>query len=795
MAKLVQKFVAASVARPCGYNSLPDVPAIARLKARRQWVCWRYEDRGGPKPTKVPYAPGTGFKASTSNPSTWGSYEQAVARAERGGFDGIGFCLAGDDDLTGVDLDHCRDPDTGELSDLAQYVVDLAETYCEVTPSETGLRILVEGKIAAALKRDAVGVEMYGRGRYLTITGWHLPGSPGEIRPAEATLAALREAVAAHDAETAPAPANGATGPASFAPGPLPESDGGSPFFRAVNTAALGALDAWVPAVFGSAARFHPGTGAFRISSRALGRDLEEDLSIAPNGIRDWGVGDMGDPRQGARTPIDLVIAFGFERDPLAAARWLCQQMGKEPEAFGWEEGSVQGAAIAAALVNARQVVTNEHGEILDAATGEKLIPDEPAAYDIEMPAELAFPGGLVGEIADWICDSARRPNRALAIGAALTIVGTCAGRHVAGPTGSGTHLYVVGLAPTGAGKDHALQAIMTALASVDAPHLIGPSQFISMPAVINFLLRAPLSCCAMDEFGAFLKRIGSRKASGFEGAISGLLRTAWGSSFKPMPTPEWAGRQAELIMAPAMSIYGVSTAEEFYGSMEGADTSNGMLNRMLVIETAGRPKDRAPRLNASKLPAVIDAGLRSILHRAGGLVFAQLATSGAAPPVHSVPWGPGAEAAFVDMVEDIYRVCDRDSSAQAFYARSAETAVRLATILAVGRDPRDPVVTLADFTWAKGFVMWCSKNLHRAGSEHIADTDHQSATNAVRRAIREAGGVMTHRDLLRKLNHKIKNRDLHDIIKALGEADQVGVERKTPEKGGPATVTYTLLK
>jgi hypothetical protein len=50
------------------------------------------------------------------------------------------------------------------------------------------------------------------------------------------------------------------------------------------------------------------------VSSRALGRNLEEDLSIAPNGIRDWGVADMGDSRGGARTPIDLVIAHGGGR-------------------------------------------------------------------------------------------------------------------------------------------------------------------------------------------------------------------------------------------------------------------------------------------------------------------------------------------------------------------------------------------------------------------------------------------------------------------------------------------------
>lgn len=466
------------------------------------------------------------------------------------------------------------------------------------------------------------------------------------------------------------------------------------------------------------------------------------------------------------------------------------------PEGDGYSVDVEIGAAYATAiLASARRVRVNEDGEILDADTGETLTPDPTPVEGTEMPAHLSRPPGLVGALVDWICDTARRPSRPLAIGAALTVVGTAAGRHLAGPTGSGTHLYVVGLAPTGAGKDHALQAIMAALVAVDAPHLIGPSQFISMPAVINFLVRSPLSVCAMDEFGAFLKRINSRKASGFEGAISGILRTAWGASFKPMPTPEWAGRAAELIVAPALSIYGVSTAEEFYGSLEGSDTSNGVLNRMLVIETGVRPKDRAPRLKDRTLPGTIEGGLRSILHRAGGVVFAQLSVSDRAPPIESVPWGDGAEAAYIDMVEDIYLTCDADRGAHAYYARAAEMAVRIATILAIGVNPICPVVDLDTFHWARDFTLWCCRNLHRAGSEHIADTDHQSAANLVRRAIREAGGSMTHRNLLRKLNHRLKNRDLHDVMKALIEADHVAFDKKNSPTGGRVTITYTLLK
>lgn len=797
MASFGFTFDPAKILPRSGYADLPDFPAIAQIKTMRQWVCWRYEDRGGPKPTKVPYQPRTGFKASASNPAHWGTYAEAVARAQRGHtdggpFNGIGFCLSEDDDLTGIDLDGCRDPNTGDLSPLAQQLVDLGESYCEATPSETGLRILALGKIDKALKRDGVGVEIYGRGRYLTITGWHLPGAPDRIGPAPRTIAALQKAVAQHDAKVAAAKPLAATvaGQNPGSPSSRAPAGEGSPFFRAVNSAALAALHEWVPAIFGSAARFQPGTGAYRVSSQSLGRKLEEDLSIAPNGIRDWGIGDMGDAREGARTPIDLVIAFGFETDPLSAARWLCQQMGRDAEDLGWNDGGAIGAEIAAQLLGARTVVETEGGAVADAETGEILPPPDASAG--ELPPELANPPGLLGELTDWICDTARRPQRALSIGAALTVIGTLAGRHIAGPTGSGTHLYVVGLAPTGAGKDHPLQQTMTALSTIGAQHLIGPGQFISMPAVINFMARAPLSVCPFDEFGSFLKRINSRKASGFEGAISGMLRTAWGASFKPMPTPEWAGRTAQLIHAPALSIFGVSTVEEFYGALEGGDTSNGVLNRLLVVETRKRPKDRSPTVTA--MPAPLVDGLKAILHRGGPLVFSQLQMPDQMPPVYRMPWGPGAEAAFADLVEEINDLCDGDALAQAFYARTAETAIRLASILAVGQNPIRPTVTLEAFRWGRGFAMWCARNLQRGGTEHIADTENQSIANIVRRAIREAGGRMKHRDLLRRLNHRVKNRDLVDVVKALAEAEHIRIDKVVPERGGTPSVFYQIL-
>lgn len=104
-------------------------------------------------------------------------------------------------------------------------------------------------------------------------------------------------------------------------------SSGG--FFRGVNEAALQYLDLWVPALLPAAKK--QATGAWRVTSRDLGRDLEEDLSIHPDGVQDFGL-------EAARTPIDLVIEFGGAPDAPAAAKWLCDKIGCSPETLGWSE-------------------------------------------------------------------------------------------------------------------------------------------------------------------------------------------------------------------------------------------------------------------------------------------------------------------------------------------------------------------------------------------------------------------------------------------------------------------------
>lgn len=440
---------------------------------------------------------------------------------------------------------------------------------------------------------------------------------------------------------------------------------------------------------------------------------------------------------------------------------------------------------------HARELVDVE-GLLVDAETGEIL--EEPPIPSGDLPAGILNVPGLLGDIVQWIVASSEKPQPALALGAALTVLGTAMGRHVSGPTRSGTHLYVVGLAKTGYGKDDAKNAIPTLLRAAGmVPHL-GPDEFISMPSVINFLLRAPLSVCAMDEFGAFLKRINNRRASGFEASISKALRTAWGSSFKTMMTPEWAGRAAQPIVAPCMSIYGVSNPDEFWGALSGSDASNGFLNRFLVVEAKTKPPARTRVADPSIVPDGIRDGLKDIYARQGDMVTAFLNRSDEAPKCDVIPWAsPDVSAARVEFANAVEEESEKHPERAAFLARTAEMAVRLATIRAVSMDPAYPAVSMDDLDWGIALARHSADAMMNGVLENIAENDDQQNYKLVRGIVTK-GQKMARTELYNALGGRIRKRVLDEIIDGLVEAGEIEVA-KVKKEGSDRPVTVYIAK
>ncbi|TCT20276.1 AAA family ATPase [Thiobaca trueperi] len=287
-----------------------EIPQTMREAPR--WLVWRLEPNPDPtkKPRKIPYyCDGSRRQGVLDTQADWDrlcTFEQMLEALDTGRFTGAGFALGPDgtgNHWQGIDLDQLD-----QRSELVA-VGEALPGYIETSPSGTGLHAIGYGLPFKSLGSNQSGIEAYAAGRYFTVTGDAVRGDIEDVSAfVVETLAPLHSPGRDTTRQTAH---------------PVP----GESFHAKMNSKALQTLSAWVPALLPKARPYHDG---FRVSSADLGRNLEEDLSILPAGIKDFG-------EEVGRTPIDLVLDWGPAKDATEAALWLCAQIGINPATLGWK--------------------------------------------------------------------------------------------------------------------------------------------------------------------------------------------------------------------------------------------------------------------------------------------------------------------------------------------------------------------------------------------------------------------------------------------------------------------------
>nr|WP_246045795.1 hypothetical protein [Halorussus ruber] len=140
--------------------------------------------------TKIPVTPGSGEFASSTDSETWTGFETALDYVQTGNAAGIGFVFTDDDPIVGVDLDDCRDPETGDADDAALDIIDRLDSYTEVSPSGTGYHVLIKGDLPDGRNRRG-SFELYDTARFFTVTGDHVEETPMRVARRQDALAAI----------------------------------------------------------------------------------------------------------------------------------------------------------------------------------------------------------------------------------------------------------------------------------------------------------------------------------------------------------------------------------------------------------------------------------------------------------------------------------------------------------------------------------------------------------------------------------------------------------------------------
>lgn len=161
---------------PVQFENIP-----MELKRIPRWVLWRYVEIGENQTkrwSKLPTQP-NGQSASSTNPDTWSDFltVQQAYQDNPNQFSGIGFVFSDEDTLIGVDLDDCYDAATNRFTipEMEQLATSISG-YMEVSPSGTGVKIFTRATLSSAHVDHNIGLEIYPRGRYFTVTGNYISG-------------------------------------------------------------------------------------------------------------------------------------------------------------------------------------------------------------------------------------------------------------------------------------------------------------------------------------------------------------------------------------------------------------------------------------------------------------------------------------------------------------------------------------------------------------------------------------------------------------------------------------------
>ena len=150
----------------------PNFEAIPEELKKQPWAVWKAEPRNGKpgKYNKAPRRPRDGQMVGTNKPELFGTFEEARLAYKCGNYTGVGVLLTGSG-IIGVDIDSHKDT-FNELQEVAGWVTNAvtAGAYCEYSPSRTGLRLFMRGKLPGTGRKSG-NLEIYDNTRFLTVTG------------------------------------------------------------------------------------------------------------------------------------------------------------------------------------------------------------------------------------------------------------------------------------------------------------------------------------------------------------------------------------------------------------------------------------------------------------------------------------------------------------------------------------------------------------------------------------------------------------------------------------------------
>ena len=455
------------------------------------------------------------------------------------------------------------------------------------------------------------------------------------------------------------------------------------------------------------------------------------------------------------------------------------------------------------------EIVMNGHHparEMLNALQSNDPIVLEPAEVSLPppkpMPAGWDQVGGVIADLMTLMAATAKRPQPVLALGASLCAIGALMGRKYRTESNIRSNLYVVGIAESGAGKNHSRIVINELFRKANLLQYLGGNKIASGSGLLTAIQRQPAILFQLDEFGMFLSAAADRKRSPrYVCEILDLMTELYTTSGTTYFGVEYASTQHNnahrAIHQPCACIYGTTTPLHFWQALQASNVADGSLARFLIMESEDDFPDSNEAFGIVDPPQdLIDKLI--LIHQGGGKLNGNLTDVGAIDEVlidpRVVPMTPKARDTFRQLDQELVGRLrtSRGTGYSSILARIEENATKLALIRAVSRDPVDPQIEDHDAEWGIKLSRHCAELTIREASARVSENQVESHHKRAMQILRDAGKAgMTKTEFTRRTQF-MDHRQRDGVLRTLSEAGLI--EATTLQNKGRPTQMLKVL-
>lgn len=251
-------------------------------------------------------------------------------------------------------------------------------------------------------------------------------------------------------------------------------------------------------------------------------------------------------------------------------------------------------------------------------------------------------------------------------------------------------------------------------------------------------------------------------------------------------------------INQPCLCVYGTTTPLHFWGALQGANVVDGSLARFLILPSDEDYPDENIAVGIRQAPPALIQGLQLLAAGGGtkkGNLAGKTADQNTAITPMNVPMTDEARARFktlsVELTGELRAAAG--TACTAILARIGENALKLALIVAVGRDPARPEIDITATDWAIGFVQNYARRTIEAVERHVADTEIEAHLKRLKEIIRNAGAKGITKSEITRASQWLKSRDRNEILETLIESGDITTAMR--ETGGRKAMVYRIIR